>query len=112
MAITLTLIAIVLFSCILADKFSGKFGMPALILFMTIGMLFGCDGFFKIQFDNYDFAEKICTVSLSFIMFYGGFNTKWKTAGNVAGRAICLSTVGVLITAGITGVFCYFGFTP
>lgn len=108
MAITLTLIAIVLFSCILADKFSGKFGMPALILFMTIGMLFGCDGFFKIQFDNYDFAEKICTVSLSFIMFYGGFNTKWKTAGNVAGRAICLSTVGVLITAGITGVFCYF----
>ena len=48
MAITLTLIAIVLFSCILADKFSGKFGMPALILFMTIGMLFGCDGFFKI----------------------------------------------------------------
>lgn len=108
MAIILILIALILFLCIIADKFSGKFGMPALILFMTIGMLFGCDGILKIQFDNYHFAEEICVVSLSFIMFYGGFNTKWKTAGKVAGRAVALSTVGVLITAGLTCIFCHF----
>lgn len=108
MAIILILIALILFLCIMADKFSGKFGMPALILFMTIGMLFGCDGIFKIQFDNYNFAQDICVVSLSFIMFYGGFNTKWKTAGKVAGRAVALSTVGVLITAGLTCIFCHF----
>ena len=51
------LIAAILFSCILADRFSGKFGMPALILFMAVGMIFGCDGLFKIQFDNYGVAE-------------------------------------------------------
>lgn len=108
MAISLILVAVILFSCILADKFSGRFGMPALILFMAIGMLFGCDGIFKIQFDNYAFAEDICVVSLSFIMFYGGFNTKWKTAKEVAARSVALSTLGVVITAALTALFCYF----
>lgn len=108
MATILILAAVILFLCIIADKFSGKFGMPALILFMAIGMLFGCDGILKIRFDNYKFAEEICCVALSFIMFYGGFNTKWKTAKKVAARAVALSTVGVLITAGLTCIFCCF----
>ena len=102
------LIAAILFSCILADRFSGKFGMPALILFMAVGMIFGCDGLFKIQFDNYGVAEKVCAAALVFIMFYGGFNTKWQSAKCVAVRATILSTLGVLVTAGLTGVFCYF----
>ena len=63
-------IAAILFSCILADRFSGKFGMPALILFMAVGMIFGCDGLFKIQFDNYGVAEKVCAAALVFIMLY------------------------------------------
>ena len=102
------LTAAILFSCILADRFSGKFGMPALILFMAVGMIFGCDGLFKIQFDNYGVAEKVCAAALVFIMFYGGFNTKWQSAKCVAVRATILSTLGVLVTAGLTGVFCYF----
>lgn len=101
------LIAAILFSCILADRFSGKFGMPALILFMAVGMIFGCDGLFKIEFDNYEIAEKVCAAALIFIMFYGGFNTKWQSAKCVAVRATILSTLGVLVTAGLTGVFCY-----
>ena len=59
-------------------------------------MLFGCDGLFKIQFSNYTVAEEICTVTLSFIMFYGGFNTKWSTAKVIASKAIFLSTFGGL----------------
>ena len=82
--------------------------MPALILFMAVGMIFGCDGLFKIQFDNYEVAEKVCAAALIFIMFYGGFNTKWQSAKSVAVRATILSTLGVLVTAGLTGVFCYF----
>lgn len=108
MAVIYILVALVLFLCIVADKFSGKFGMPALILFMSIGMLFGCDGILKIQFDNYELAETVCAIALSFIMFYGGFNTKWKTAKAVATRAVALSTIGVLITSALVSVFCYF----
>lgn len=105
LSIYIIFVSIILFLCILADKFSGRFGLPALILFIAIGMIFGCDGIFKIQFSNYNIAEEICTVALSFIMFYGGFNTKWSTAKTVAAKAIFLSTFGVIVTAVLTGTF-------
>lgn len=103
-------VALVILLCVLAEKFSDKFGMPALILFMFIGMLFGSDGIFKIPFDNFGMAETICSIALVFIMFYGGFNTKWSVAKPVAVKAITLSTLGVLLTAGITTVICKFVF--
>lgn len=106
MDIGIILIATVIFLCILADKFSGKFGMPALLLFMFIGMLFGSDGILKIPFDDFEVAEHICSLALLFIMFYGGFNTKWKLAKSVALKSVMLSTVGVAITASITAFLC------
>ncbi len=102
------LIAVILVLCIFADRFSNRFGMPVLILFMFLGMLFGSDGVFKIPFDNYGKAKEICVIALAFIMFYGGFNTKWSVAKSIAVKATLLSTVGVLITAGITILFCHY----
>ena len=101
-------IALVILLCVLAEKFSDKFGMPALILFMFIGMLFGSDGIFKIPFSNFELANNVCSIALVFIMFYGGFNTKWSAAQPIAVKAITLSTLGVLLTAGITTVICKF----
>ena len=72
MTFEIILVAIVLILCIAADKFSGKFGMPALILFIGIGMLFGYDGIAGIEFDNFKATEYICNIALGFIMFYGG----------------------------------------
>lgn len=100
-------IAVIIMLCIVAEKFSDKFGLPALILFMFIGMLFGSDGIFKISFDDFSLAETVCSIALVFIMFYGGFNTKWSAAKPVAGKAIALSTVGVLITAAVTALLCH-----
>ncbi len=100
--------AIILF-CVLAEKFSDKFGMPALILFMFVGILFGSDGLFGIPFEDFKLTERLCSIALIFIMFYGGFNTKWETAKNYAGKAIALSTVGVFLTAIVTTILCYYG---
>ena len=102
------LAAIVLIVCVSMGKVSSKFGVPVLLVFIFIGMMFGCDGIFGIEFSNFEFAEHICTASLIFIMFYGGFGTNWKKAKTVATKSILLSTIGVIFTAGITGVFCYF----
>ena len=107
MTTVILIVACVLLLCVVAEKFSDKFGMPALILFMFIGILFGSDGIFKIEFDNFDLAENVCSIALIFIMFYGGFNTKWKAAKEVAGKAITLSSLGVVITAGITTLLCW-----
>lgn len=106
MTLGIILVAAVIFLCILADKFSARVGMPALILFMFIGMLFGSDGILKIPFDDFKLAENICSVALLFIMFYGGFNTKWKLAKCVVTKAVMLSTLGVAITAGLTALLC------
>ena len=106
MTVFILCIALVILLCVLAEKFSDKFGMPALILFMFIGMLFGSDGIFRIPFEDFEMAETICSIALVFIMFYGGFNTKWSVAKPVAAKAITLSTVGVVITAGVTTVLC------
>ena len=106
MVVELLMVATILILCIIADKFSGKFGMPALILFIGIGMLFGSDGIVKIPFDDFQITENICTIALGFIMFYGGFNTKWKAAKPVAVKSVLLSTVGVFLTAMLTTAFC------
>ena len=57
MTTVLLAVALIFLLCVLAEKFSDKFGMPALILFMFIGMLFGSDGIFKIHFENYELTE-------------------------------------------------------
>lgn len=101
----LTIAAIILL-CIFLGKISGKTGVPTLLLFIFLGMMFGTDGILKIHFDNYSFAEHICSLSLIFIMFYGGFGTNWNKAKPAAAKAILLSSVGVVITAAVTGIFC------
>lgn len=107
MAIMLLLCCVVILSCIIANRFSSKFGMPALLCFMALGMIFGSDGLLKISFNDYTMTEQLCTVALIFIMFYGGFGTKWQTARPVAVKATILSTLGVVITALLTCWFCY-----
>ncbi len=107
MAIMLLLCCAVILSCIIANRFSSKFGMPALLCFMALGMIFGSDGLFKISFSNYLITEQLCTIALIFIMFYGGFGTKWQTARPVAVKSVLLSTLGVIITALLTCLFCH-----
>lgn len=99
---------VIIILCVICNKVSSKLGVPTLLLFILLGMLFGSDGIFKIDFNDYNFAEQICSAALIFIMFYGGFGTKWSAAKPVAMRAVLLSTLGVVMTAFIVGLFCYF----
>lgn len=108
MAISLLLVSCILISCVVLNKVSHKLGIPMLLMFILLGMFFGSDGVIKIHFDNYIVAEQICSIALILIMFYGGFGTKWSEAKKVAGKAILLSTLGVVITAVCTGLFCHY----
>ena len=101
------IVTVIILLCLFLNRLSSRLGIPVLLAFILLGMLFGTDGLLKISFDNYRIAEEICTVSLIFIMFYGGFGTNWKQAKPVAGKAVLLSTLGVLLTAVATGLFCY-----
>lgn len=104
----LILASIVIFACVILNKISSKLGIPMLLAFILLGMIFGTDGILKIPFDNYDMAEQICTFALIFIIFYGGFGTNWRAAKPVVAQSLLLSSLGVVITAALTGLFCHF----
>ncbi|NME63559.1 potassium/proton antiporter [Clostridium cadaveris] len=99
---------LVLIICITSTKVLYKFGVPILLIFIVLGMLFGSDGLIGIYFDNYELTKQISSLGLVFIMFYGGFGTNWKIAKPIAFPAVLMSSLGVVITAGLTGAFCYF----
>ncbi len=102
----LLIAAVIILACVFCNKLSLRLGIPALLVFILLGMFFGSDGVIKIPFDDFNLAEQICSFALVFIMFYGGFGTKWSEARPSAPKAVLLSTVGVFMTAGLTGLFC------
>ncbi len=97
--------SILLTLSILASKASAKLGIPALLLFLFIGMLAGSDGPGGIYFDNAHIAQSLGVVSLVFILFSGGLDTEWSSVRPVVVSGLVLSTLGVLITASAIGLF-------
>lgn len=102
----LLILSTLFFASILAGKAGSRFGVPALLLFLGVGMLFGSDGL-GIHFDNIKVAQVVGTVALSAILFSGGLDTKISDIRPVLGPGITLATVGVLITALATGTVLY-----
>lgn len=90
-----------------ATKAGSKFGVPVLLLFLAIGMIFGTDGF-GINFQNYDVAQAIGTLALCIILFSGGIDTKFSDVKPVLAQGTILATVGVFLMAIFTGLFIYY----
>ena len=98
------IVAILLFVAVLAGKVSGRFGVPALLLFLVIGMVAGSDGPGGIEFDDAGVASSIGAVALAYILFSGGLDTRWSTIRPVLVPGLVLATVGTLITALVSGI--------
>lgn len=101
---TLLLIGVLLLTTVLAGSLSSRFGLPALIGFLGLGMLAGVEGPGGISFDNFVLAQAVGIASLIFILFSGGLDTDWRDVKRVAGPALVMATVGVLISAGVVAV--------
>ena len=98
--------AILLVVSIFVSKLSFKFGVPTLLLFLMVGMLFGSDGV-GIEFSNMKYAQAIGIVAMSIILFSGGMDTKFSDIRPVVVPGLVLSTLGVVLTAIITGLFIF-----
>ena len=108
----LLVLSLLFFASIFADRISYKFGVPALLMFLAVGMLFGPDGIGTwVGSDgigymiNISSAQAISTIALCVILFTGGMDTKISDIQPVLPQGIMLATVGVLLTCLITGFF-------
>lgn len=90
---------------VLASKLSGLLGLPALVIFLAIGMLAGSDGPGGIYFDNAALAQAVGVTALAFIMFAGGLDTPLQRIKPVATAGLVLATMGVAMTAAAIGLF-------
>ena len=91
---------------IIAGKVGTRFGVPALLLFLITGMLFGSAGL-GIQYNDTNKTQFVGMIALTVILFFGGFETKLKEMRAVLGPGIMLSTVGVILTTLCLGGFFY-----
>lgn len=99
--------SVLLFISIVVSKTGYRFGVPTLLLFLIVGMIFGSDGL-GLQFNSAKEAQFIGMVALSVILFSGGMDTKFSEIKPIAAPGIVLSTLGVLLTAVFTGFFIWF----
>jgi cell volume regulation protein A len=97
--------ALLLLLSTVSSKASGKLGVPALLLFVGIGMLAGSEGPGGIHFDDAWTAQLLGVLALALILFAGGLDTEWATVRPTLQLAMVLSTVGVFLTALSVGWF-------
>jgi len=97
--------SLLLLLSILASKVSTYLGIPALLLFLAIGMLAGSEGPGGIFFDDPWLSQFMGVVALVFILFSGGLDTRVDDIRPVLRKGLVLATVGVLCTALLVGAF-------
>lgn len=98
--------SVLLIAGVLIGKTSYRTGLPLLLVFLLVGMGFGCDGL-GIQFGDMHQAQMIGMVALCIILFSGGMSTSVSSIRPVLLPGLVLSTIGVLLTALLTGLFIF-----
>jgi cell volume regulation protein A len=93
---------------VLTSKASGRLGIPALLLFLIVGMGAGDHGLGNIHFSDYAFAQELGAIALAFILFSGGMSTELKDVKPVLKPALILSTLGVVVSTALVGIFARF----
>jgi cell volume regulation protein A len=88
-------------------RLSENLGVPALLLFLGIGMLAGSEGPGGIYFDDAHLSQSVGVIALVFILFAGGLDTEWSEVKPVFRQATILATLGVFLTAMAVGLFVY-----
>ena len=94
--------ALLLFVAVMAGKVAYRFGAPALLLFLGVGMLFGLD---FISYRSVDMTQFVGMIALCIILFTGGMDTSFQEIKPIIGPGVVLATVGVVMTAVVLAGF-------
>lgn len=108
MGVEILVAGVIILISLFSIRISKKLEIPLLIMFLLVGMLAGSEGVGRIYFDNALVAQNIGTIALMFIIFSGGLDTKKEDVKNSIYPSGILATLGVLLTAGLSGVAVYY----
>lgn len=101
-------LAAILLASVLASKVSDRFGIPALVLFLILGMLAGSEGPGGVYFDDAAAAQFLGAAALALILFSGGLDTNWQDVRPILKYGLILATLGVLLTAFAFAAFAHY----
>jgi cell volume regulation protein A len=99
----LLLVGAILAASLVVAMGAARTGLPVLIGFLALGMLLGSDGPGGIDFDDAKLAREVGIVGLALILYEGGLQTSFRRLRQVVVPAALLSTVGVAVSALVTG---------
>ncbi|MEX0772775.1 MAG: potassium/proton antiporter [Balneolales bacterium] len=99
--------SLLLLISVFASKASDSYGVPALLIFLLIGIVVGSEVLDFIYFDDPEIAQTLGIIALIYILFSGGMDTNWRKIKRVLYMGIGLSTLGVLLSAFVVGIFAY-----
>ena len=99
--------AVLILIGVISSKVSARLGLPVLVLFLLVGMLAGEKGV-GIAFDNPVAAHALGSLALALILYDGGLQTSRESIRSVWKPSALLATLGVLVTAAVTGVAAHF----
>jgi potassium/hydrogen antiporter len=108
--VVILLVGLVLAASLVVALGAARTGLPVLVAFLALGMLLGSEGPGGIEFDDSELARRVGMVGLALILYEGGLQTSWRRLRQVAVPAALLSTVGVVVSALLTGVAAYWLF--
>lgn len=100
--------SLLLLLSIIASKVASIIRVPALIIFILVGMVVGSEGPGGIEFDDAWVAQLLGVIALAFIIFSGGLHSSWKSVSPVLWTGVSLSTIGVFLTAILVGLFVHY----
>ena len=107
LAAAITIAGLLGLAAVVASRVSHRLGLPALLVFLALGMIAGSEGPGGISFSDAQQAQDIGSVALLVILFAGGLMTRWRDVRPVLAPGITLATAGVLITTAVFGVFAW-----
>ena len=87
---------------VLAVRLSSRTGVPALLVYLALGLVIGEAGL-GVRFEDYTLTSELGLVALAVILAEGGLTTRWSQVRGSLAVATVLSTVGVLVSVAVVG---------
>ena len=85
---------------VVAVRLASRTGLPALLIYLAVGLGVGEAGL-GVQFSDYALTSELGLVALALILAEGGLTTRWSVVRQVLAFSVLLATLGVAVSVAV-----------